>query len=760
MPAPQTTGTSQSASGGRGESRSGQYIQNSRGRGKGRGNRGNRADRPPNPQPLHQPFHTPLQPVPPRPPPDDHGGGGVSGLSLSRDATVKQGGGESIEKRTEQKDDIEADLCFICASPVTEAKFLIFAEDENKRYEDFKDADFQQTDDTLGIKYTQKDIYADTILLLRYNCPDDDCDVACRGWPDLHRHVRSVHHKSLCDLCTRNKKVFTHEHELFAVHELRKHEKFGDDHPGAIDQSGFRGHPECGFCQQRFYGDDELYTHCRDKHERCHICDRRTLGRRQQYYVDYDSLEQHFNSDHFLCRDQECLDKKFVVFDSEMDLKAHQLEVHPNGLTKDARRDARRVDISGFDYRAPHQDSHRWNRGDREGRGRGRGRDPNTDPLPQSTAQPMRRDELAYQRQMAIQNAQSANARTFGGQLTPTDAHAVRPASRNQESTTASRIHAPANPDPPTIESLSLTPTSSANLQTSRVTTNALSPQQQARQIQHTAIVDRASALLHHDSTKLSSFRDSVSSYRNSTITASQLIDTFFSLFDVPFSDLGKLVKELAEIYEREDKRNGLLQAWNDWRAINEDYPSLPGPSGVLPGSSGAVAGSGGHRVLKLKSSTAQSSRSAMSKQGSWGNAVGPSSSLPAISNTGSIARLGAATPWVSSASSSSRQSPAVLPTAPSAAKINNNGIDAFPALPAAAKPNTMIFGLTRRSVKWDDGRTSNVANPWGVASGGINIGKPATDGVTEGEEQEVGGVGGKKKGKQQGKKQMLYKFG
>ena len=133
------------------------------------------------------------------------------------------------------------------------------------------------------------------------------------GWPDLHRHVRSAHKKMMCDLCTRNKKVFTHEHELFTQQELRRHEKYGDDNPGAVDQSGFKGHPECGFCRKRFYGDDELYTHCREKHERCHLCDRRTGGQNPQYYMNYDALERHFNKDHFPCLDAECQDLSCLV---------------------------------------------------------------------------------------------------------------------------------------------------------------------------------------------------------------------------------------------------------------------------------------------------------------------------------------------------------------------------------------------------------------------------------------------------------------
>ena len=58
-----------------------------------------------------------------------------------------------------------------------------------KRYEDFEEHDFEKIDETLGVKYEKNLIYVDTLLLLRYNCPDASCDVACYGWPDLHRHV-------------------------------------------------------------------------------------------------------------------------------------------------------------------------------------------------------------------------------------------------------------------------------------------------------------------------------------------------------------------------------------------------------------------------------------------------------------------------------------------------------------------------------------------------------------------------------------------
>ena len=582
--------------------------------------------------------------------------------------------------------------------------------------------------------------------MLRYNCPDKDCDVACLGWPDLHRHVKSKHGKVMCDLCTRNKKVFTHEHELFTFGELRKHEKFGDDNPGAVDQSGFKGHPECGFCRKRFYGDDELYTHCREQHEKCHICDRRNNGRNPQYYLNYQMLEKHFQDAHFVCLDAECQANKTNVFESEMDLKAHQLAEHPNGLSKDARREARLVDISSFDYRAPYQPERRG----REARGTGRGRDPNAEPLPASSAQPIGRAELAYQRQMAIQNSQTASARNFGGQLTRTTAAAPHTTQPHQ------------NLALPAVESLTLDSPAPRPAQT---------PQDQARQLRHAAVVERASNLLKNDQNKISTFRTHVSSYRSSTMSATELIDAFFSLFDVSSTELGKLIRELADIYENESKRSGLLEAWNSWRAINEDYPSLPGPAGIFPGLSsnttGSGAGTSGRRVLRLKSSTAQSSRSAVSRQGSWGNALvagAPSNPIPAIGGASGLANGQKKTPWAGGVSTGSKVSPAN--SRPSSRPPPMIGAPAneemFPSLPATTKPSTLMAGLTKGSVRWDDRRTNSQpsANPW--AAGGINptpaqavtaAVAPVVDAV------DSDGATTKKKGKK-GKGQVLYHFG
>ncbi|KAK4915333.1 hypothetical protein LTR28_013561, partial [Elasticomyces elasticus] len=106
---------------------------------------------------------------------------GTFGGRLTEDAKKTEG---EDGTRADGEEDVEAE---------TEAQTVIFTDDAVKRFEDFNAGDFSSEDPNLGIKYEKPEIYEDTVLLLRYNCPDPSCDVACMGWPDLHRHVKSAH---------------------------------------------------------------------------------------------------------------------------------------------------------------------------------------------------------------------------------------------------------------------------------------------------------------------------------------------------------------------------------------------------------------------------------------------------------------------------------------------------------------------------------------------------------------------------------------
>lgn len=697
-------------------------------------------------------------------------------------------------KTAEDAEDDDAEVCFICANPVahhsiapcnhttchicglrmralyktkdcahcrTPAPYVIFTDDPEKRFEEYAEKDITTSDSNIGIKYTKEDIVGDTVLLLRYNCPDASCDFAGLGWPDLHRHVKSAHKKKMCDLCTRNKRVFTHEHELFADKELEKHMRHGDDKPGAADQTGFKGHPLCGFCGERFYDDDKLYEHCRMKHERCFICDRRD-SRHPHYYLDYNALEEHFKKDHYLCGDRECMEKKFVVFESELDLQAHQLSEHGGKVSG---RDARVVNISGFDIRTPYQQERggggggreEGRRGGRDGRrGGNRGRDPNAEPVPVSSAQPLRRDEIAFQRQMAIHSAQSVSNRTFGGALSaasPTPAQASSQprggnssnAPRASQTNVATPIESATAPDP-------------ANL----------SAEERARLVRHGAVVERASNLLGNDTQRMATFRNHISSYRQGGLTAPQLIDAFFTLFaDTSSNALGTMVREVADLYEDKNKADALRKAWQDWRAINEDYPSLPGLSGMH----GATSSSSGwanaasanpavpnakvtqkysNRVLKLKNSTRLGGPAPVSSGGpsSW-------TARPAVSAPQASASAFPSLPSSGRGSSSTSNSNWTTPTPTSSSTTLNRprpaprptGEDAFPALPNAPKPTTTIFGYGNgRAVRRDYGNRDTGFN-WGTGSG------PSTP---AGEEPADDEAGGKKKGNKKGKKVLV----
>ncbi len=89
----------------------------------------------------------------------------------------------------------------------------------------------------------------------------------------------------------------------------------------------FKGHPKCGFCETYYYSSDELYEHCRDKHEVCFIC-KNYFKKPYEYFENYKALFEHFTNDHFICDERDCLEKKFIVFPSELELKAHRGAEH------------------------------------------------------------------------------------------------------------------------------------------------------------------------------------------------------------------------------------------------------------------------------------------------------------------------------------------------------------------------------------------------------------------------------------------------
>ncbi|XP_017973781.1 PREDICTED: E3 ubiquitin-protein ligase HEL2-like [Theobroma cacao] len=144
-----------------------------------------------------------------------------------------------------------------------------------------------------------------------------------RNIEQLKGHLFHRHRLVMCGLCLEGRKVFICEQKLYTRAQLNQHINTGDSEVDGTEseRGGFMGHPMCESCKTPFYGDNELYSHMSTEHYTCHICQRQQHPGQYEYYKNYDDLEIHFRRDHYLCEDEACLVKKFIVFHSEAELK-------------------------------------------------------------------------------------------------------------------------------------------------------------------------------------------------------------------------------------------------------------------------------------------------------------------------------------------------------------------------------------------------------------------------------------------------------
>ncbi|KAI8531750.1 hypothetical protein RHMOL_Rhmol11G0159900 [Rhododendron molle] len=172
-----------------------------------------------------------------------------------------------------------------------------------------------------------------------------------RNIEQLKSHLFHHHRLFTCILCLEGRKMFICEQKLYSRTQLNRHISIGDSEVDGSEseRSGFKGHPACEFCQNPFYGDNELYTHMSTEHYTCHICQRQR-PEQYDYYRNYDDLEIHFRREHFLCEDEACLAKKFIVFPNEPEMKRHNAMEHGGHMSRSKRNAALQIPIS-FQYR-------------------------------------------------------------------------------------------------------------------------------------------------------------------------------------------------------------------------------------------------------------------------------------------------------------------------------------------------------------------------------------------------------------------------
>ncbi len=76
------------------------------------------------------------------------------------------------------------------------------------------------------------------------------------------------------------------------------------------------------FCNKYFYTEEPLINHLSKIHLNCHLCSEKN---KYVYYRDYHDLELHFQKSHYLCPNEICREKCFVVFGTLEELHIHNV---------------------------------------------------------------------------------------------------------------------------------------------------------------------------------------------------------------------------------------------------------------------------------------------------------------------------------------------------------------------------------------------------------------------------------------------------
>jgi hypothetical protein len=222
--------------------------------------------------------------------------------------------------------------CCYCKQDLPE---IIFTKDRKRTWDSFDLKTMKKLSDyNIYIEADDEAIEKKISMLVSYRCPTCVHLPPFRVLPDLLAHVSKEHSLYYCNMCLKHNKIFPSEQKLYSKKQLTNHMQFGDIVPGAGGGGGggkgrskkSKGHPVCKFCSIPHYDNDHLYQHLTYQHFQCHLC--QSNGPDYEYFNTYGDLEQHFRDQHYLCPEQSCLEKKFVVFDNTIGLKNHMVQVH------------------------------------------------------------------------------------------------------------------------------------------------------------------------------------------------------------------------------------------------------------------------------------------------------------------------------------------------------------------------------------------------------------------------------------------------
>jgi hypothetical protein len=72
---------------------------------------------------------------------------------------------------------------------------VVFTKSPDAAFASFNTEDIPFKDAKLSIYFESQELMEESLVLLRFNCPEQQCDYMAHGWGDLRLHVRASHGK-------------------------------------------------------------------------------------------------------------------------------------------------------------------------------------------------------------------------------------------------------------------------------------------------------------------------------------------------------------------------------------------------------------------------------------------------------------------------------------------------------------------------------------------------------------------------------------
>jgi len=151
--------------------------------------------------------------------------------------------------------------------------FTLSSDTDNLTYDSINQEECYKDQDFKNNKITYYDITAmeEAASLLSYKCPISHCkESVFNTLKSLIFHLGKAHKRYFCEICIKEGRKFLSEAKVFTYDSLYEHNQFGEYDEKMNNLVPI--HPECIFCNKKFYNDENLMNHMKENHYECILC--------------------------------------------------------------------------------------------------------------------------------------------------------------------------------------------------------------------------------------------------------------------------------------------------------------------------------------------------------------------------------------------------------------------------------------------------------------------------------------------------------